>query len=213
LLDIGAFAPMMRVFAAVWGYRVTGCNKPAGSSTMLVELEASGGLPPFTAQIDAVDVESGHLPYEVGSYDVIICWEVFEHLGRDPMALLWECNRVLRPGGILVLTTPNVISARALRAVLGGGHPYLWSQFQTAGVADRHQREYTPHELRWLLRDAGFSDDGVMTQDVWSPPDEDAAEVVAALGYSPADRGDNVVAVARKVGLPGDRYPAWLYHS
>ncbi len=33
------------------------------------------------------------------------------------------------------------------------------------------------------------------------------------LGYNTDDRGDNLVAVARKVGLPGDRYPAWLYHT
>jgi glycosyltransferase involved in cell wall biosynthesis/SAM-dependent methyltransferase len=213
LLDIGAFAPMMRVFETVWGYRVSGCNKPTGVDISAVELVPSGGLPAYTAEIEACDVEAGVLPYEVGTFDVITCWEVFEHLGRDPMALLCECNRILRPGGTLVLTTPNVVSSRSLRAVLGGGHPYLWSQFQTVGIADRHQREYTPNELRWLLTEAGFSDDGVITQDVWSPPDDDAAEVVSALGYNAADRGDNVVAVARKVGLPGDRYPAWLYHS
>jgi SAM-dependent methyltransferase len=213
LLDIGAFAPMMRVLETVWGYRVRGCNKPVGPSASFVELAPSGGLPAYTAEIDAADVESGRLPYEVGSFDVVTCWEVFEHLSRDPMSLLWELNRILAPGGILVLTTPNVISSRSLRAVLGGGHPYLWSQFQATGVLDRHQREYTPNELRWLLRDAGFSDDGVTTQDVWSPFDPEASEVVDALGYDARDRGDNVIAVARKIGLPGARYPEWLYHA
>ena len=213
LLDVGAFAPMMRVLETVWGYRVSGCNKPSGNVVTLVELAPSGGLPAYTAEIDAHDVEGGRLPYEVGSMDVVTCWEVFEHMGRDPMALLWECNRVLRAGGLLVMTTPNVVSARSLRAVLGGGHPYLWSQFQSTGVLDRHQREYTPNEVRWLLTEAGFSDDGVITQNVWSDPDDEAADVVAALGYDAADRGDNIVAVARKVGLPGDRYPGWLYHA
>ncbi|MHB8465908.1 MAG: methyltransferase domain-containing protein [Acidimicrobiales bacterium] len=213
LLDVGAFAPMMRVFETVWGYRVVGCNKPSGHDVSLIELEPSGGLPAYTAEIDGADVESGRLPYEVGAFDVVTCWEVFEHLGRDPMALLWECNRVLRPGGLLVMTTPNVVSARSLRAVLGGGHPYLWSQFQAVGVLDRHQREYTPNEIRMLLTDAGFSDDGVSTQDVWSAHDAEAEEVMTVLGYDPGDRGDNLVAVARKVGLPGARYPSWLYHA
>jgi SAM-dependent methyltransferase len=214
LLDIGAFAPMMRVLETVWGYRVQGCNKPSsGSSGFSVELAPSGGLPAYTAEIDMVDVESGHLPYGVGEFDVITCWEVFEHLARDPMSLLWECNRMLRAGGLLVLTTPNVISSRSVRAALGGGHPYLWSQFQTAGVLDRHQREYTPNELRWLLCDAGFSDDGVTTCDVWSPADDETGDVLRVLGFNAGDRGDNLVAVARKVGLPGDRYPGWLYHS
>lgn len=212
LLDVGAFAPVMRVLEAVWGYRVSGCNKPVGPGPAVVELGPSGGLPAFSAVIDAGDIESGVLPYETGSFDVVTCWEVFEHLGRDPMAFLHQCNRILRPGGVLVLTTPNVASSRSLRAVLAGGHPYLWSQFQATGVSDRHQREYTPVEIRMLLGEAGFSIDGVTTQHVWSEPDPEAEDLVRSLGHDPVDRGDNIVAVATKAGLPGARYPAWLYH-
>ncbi|GAC1594448.1 MAG: hypothetical protein NVS3B21_16450 [Acidimicrobiales bacterium] len=213
LLDVGAFAPVMRVLATCWGYRVSGCNKPAGQTQSLVELGASGGLPPYTAEIDAADIEGGALPYAVASFDVVTAWEVLEHLGRDPMSFLRECNRVLRPGGLLILTTPNVVSSRSLRALMAGGHPYLWSQFQATGVADRHQREYSPNEISMLLDEAGFSTDGITTQYVWSEPDPDAIELIRSHGHDPSHRGDDLVAVVRKVGMAGDRHPTWLYHA
>ncbi len=51
------------------------------------------------------DVERG-LPYPEDSFDLIWCTEVVEHL-RDPKLLFEEIERVMRPGGTAVLTTPN----------------------------------------------------------------------------------------------------------
>ncbi len=51
------------------------------------------------------DVEKG-LPFGERSFDVVWCTEVIEHL-YQPGSLLEEIRRVLRPGGIAVLTTPN----------------------------------------------------------------------------------------------------------
>jgi SAM-dependent methyltransferase len=52
-----------------------------------------------------VDVNHG-LPFPDASFDVIWCSEVIEHL-VSPEAFVRECTRTLRPGGKLVLTTPN----------------------------------------------------------------------------------------------------------
>lgn len=46
------------------------------------------------------------LPYADGSFDLVWCSEVIEHL-QDPAASLAEMRRVLKPGGTLLLTTPN----------------------------------------------------------------------------------------------------------
>lgn len=49
------------------------------------------------------------LPYKNNFFDVVFCIEVIEHL-KNPSQLVDEIHRVLKPGGILVLTTPNVDS-------------------------------------------------------------------------------------------------------
>ena len=65
-----------------------------------------------------LDVFTGSLQdakFAANSFDVITLWDVVEHL-PDPMAVLTEAARVLRPGGALVLTTGDVGSAYARRA-------------------------------------------------------------------------------------------------
>lgn len=209
LLDVGSAPPVLRVLANVWGYDVRACGI-AVRGEHRVDMPASAGLPAFTAIYDGVDVELERFPYETGRFDVVTCWEVLEHLGRDPMHMLHEINRVLAPSGLLVLTTPNVVSLRSVRAVLEGYHPFLWSEFWRSAAPDRHNREYTPREVRLLLEGAGFSSDGVSTTDVWGGDDPAVRELLGSWGGSD-DRGDVIIAVARKVSLPRERYPEELY--
>ena len=61
------------------------------------------------------------LPYADGAFALVTCSEVVEHL-ENYRALLREAHRVLAPGGVLVVTTPNVLNVNSrLR--------YLWSGF------------------------------------------------------------------------------------
>lgn len=53
----------------------------------------------------AVDVNEG-LPFEDDSFDLLWCSEVLEHL-KEPARAFDEFRRVVRPGGEIVLTTPN----------------------------------------------------------------------------------------------------------
>ncbi len=48
---------------------------------------------------------------QMSHFDVALCCELIEHLAEDPMHMLLELNRVLRWGGLLILTTPNIASA------------------------------------------------------------------------------------------------------
>jgi SAM-dependent methyltransferase len=56
---------------------------------------------------EAVDViaSADDLPFEEGRFDCIICTEVLEHC-RDPALVMSEIRRVLRPGGVALITTP-----------------------------------------------------------------------------------------------------------
>ncbi len=58
----------------------------------------------YGLQVDVGDLAA--LNYPGGAYDAIAMSQVIEHV-HDPRALLEECRRVLRPGGRLVLSTPN----------------------------------------------------------------------------------------------------------
>lgn len=61
------------------------------------------------------------LPCPPGSFDTIVAAEVIEHL-ENPRAVARELFRLLRPGGTLVLSTPNNESIRALAALTARGH-------------------------------------------------------------------------------------------
>lgn len=99
-----------------------------------------------------LDVTRG-LPFRAGSFAGLLTGELIEHV-YDPVALLHECHRVLAPGGLLVLTTPNLATVQDRVAFLRGRaprqvdplHPYLWL----------HIRPFTASLLRRVLRRAGF---------------------------------------------------------
>ena len=70
-----------------------------------VENFAVPGIPIAKANIDKEP-----LPYPDASFDVVTCSEVIEHV-ENPRRLVREAWRVLKPGGVLVMTTPNVLNA------------------------------------------------------------------------------------------------------
>jgi SAM-dependent methyltransferase len=72
------------------------------------------------------------LPFADQSFDVVFAGELIEHL-PDPVEGLDEFHRVLRPGGRLILTTPN--------------------RLRLANVADRSERPYSPDHLSELSYD------------------------------------------------------------
>jgi SAM-dependent methyltransferase len=78
------------------------------------------------------------LPFEDGAFDLVLCAETIEHV-RDVQLLLSEIRRVLRPGGMLALSTP---SHRPI-----GPRPHPLSP---------HLRFFTRRSLRRLLDELGF---------------------------------------------------------
>jgi hypothetical protein len=57
------------------------------------------------------NAEADPFPSRQALSDGTLC-SLIEHLQRDPMHMLWEINRVLEDAGYLLLTTPNIASAR-----------------------------------------------------------------------------------------------------
>lgn len=97
------------------------------------------------------DLESMTLGLESGSYDVVVCADVIEHL-RDPAKLLSCLRPLLVPGGRLIVSTPNVgnWSMRMLH-LLG-----RWD-YTERGIMDRtHLRFFTRRTLEQLVLDCGY---------------------------------------------------------
>lgn len=102
------------------------------------------------------DLSRSSLPFSPGSFDVIVCSEVIEHLPYAPARLLAQCARALTDGGILVLTTPNACSYYHRRDMLCGRNPFLLPPPGDDPTGSSHRREYTMAELREACSVAGF---------------------------------------------------------
>jgi methionine biosynthesis protein MetW len=88
------------------------------------------------------------LPYNDDMFDVMIAGEVIEHL-TNPKNFLEECYRVLKPNGVLIMTTPNVCFLSSRIKVMFGKLPYASAPF--------HFQYFTLSSLKKLLKESGFT--------------------------------------------------------
>lgn len=103
------------------------------------------------------DFEKDPLPFEDHSFDVVFFTEVLEHIAIKPVeAVLRDIKRVCRPGGALILSTPNVNNVSNLVALLHGDNVF-WRPEIFYGSLDRHNREFTPTEVSEAVSAAAFA--------------------------------------------------------
>ncbi len=135
LLDVGCATGQFLAHMQAAGWQVAG-------------VEFSPHAAAFAREQYGLDVQTGTLEdaaFADGSFDVVTLWDVLEHV-QDPKGTLAEIARVLRPGGLLVVSTPN---PTCVEAHLFGSHWIGWER-------PRHLHLFTPNLLRCYLRDAGF---------------------------------------------------------
>ena len=172
----------------------------------------------FSCRIDLFDAETDKFPYEDGYFATVVCCELVEHLAEDPMHMMAEINRILRPEGVLVMSTPNICSMRSILAVLTGYHPASFSQYtiRQGGnrVEPRHAREYAPRDVELLFQAAGFSVSRLETGPQSLVPPQSRpwlTDMLERNGFSTNLRGDVIHCVGRKTSPVRNRYPDWLY--
>lgn len=111
---------------------------------------------------------NGRLPFEDDQFDAVACIEGIEHV-ENPHLLAREANRILRMGGRLYLTTPNVLSIRSRLSYLLRGYPnqfHYMIEVDAAAGAERPIAHINPIgflELRYTLSRWGFRVDRVTT--------------------------------------------------
>lgn len=217
LLELGSLlhlAPAIKKFSGyqeIYGADFWESPEKVAQET-LTQVAAPGRQPEsHTIELRNFNVETDPFPYPDGHFRVVLCCELLEHLQRDPLHMLWECNRVLAEDGFLLLTTPNIASARSLEGLLIGCAPYLLSQYNLTTPADQHNREYAPYEVGLALAAAGFSVVALETEDVWLRANPAILKLLEEVNLPTDMRGDNIFALARKAGAPVERYPKELY--
>jgi glycosyltransferase involved in cell wall biosynthesis/SAM-dependent methyltransferase len=218
ILEMGAYLHITPALKTKLGYgEARGCYYgPAGTVDHREVTSESGEK--FECDIDLFDAERDAFPYSDGYFSTILCCELLEHLPNDPMQMMIEINRVLKTGGHLVLTTPNITSLRAVAGILQGFHPMLFPAYirprESGEVEARHAREYSPNEIKALLAVSGFEVTLLETGPFREAPTPELSWVEHLLDryILPREhRGDGIYAVGRKTGPVKERYPGWLY--
>jgi SAM-dependent methyltransferase len=144
LLDVGCASGEVASLLRESGWQVHGVER----DPVLLERARCRGIP-----VRVTDIGAEPLPWGAAAFDAVVAGEVIEHV-VDTDHLLREIARVLRPGGVLVITTPNLASLENRIRLLLGRYP-MWMDYRVEGIG--HLRYYTPRLLRAHLAQHGFS--------------------------------------------------------
>jgi SAM-dependent methyltransferase len=156
------------------------------------------------------NIDEQPLPYDGESFDAVVFSEVIEHLVASPLPALREMARVLRPGGRLVITTPNQFYVKSRLKTMFDvvlGRPFEpFAEFKRAMTLAgpqryyNHSRLYTLQELSWLVEQGGLRVALARHADAWEQ-----------VGVEPARALRHPLRVAAKGGLwlLTAAFPAW----
>lgn len=151
LLDVGNWPGQFTVLARELGLDAAGLDI---DPDRVGELWAHHGVVQRQA-----DIEVDAFPFEQASFDVVVLAEVLEHLRVNPLHALRECHRVLRRGGHLIVSVPNVSLRHRLKFLVGrdyqGDIVAAFQQLEVSGHMG-HFRLYTHREIIQMLEYARF---------------------------------------------------------
>lgn len=211
-LDVGTYGFPLCALRTVFGYQVVNgivfepCN-PYKIFTKTFPFDPDN----YNYQIFNLNIEKECLPLGEPTYDFIIASEIIEHLTTDPMAFLVELNRVLKFGGTLLITTPNIASLESTYNILKRQHPQIYYVYRKHLSTDRHNFEYTPDLIKILLEVAGFEVIKLKTEYIASQEREDILKILKDNGFPTDLRGDTIFVQAVKVSYLKERFPEFLY--
>lgn len=197
-IDAGAFpGSLTRLLAAQWNVIALDKDPHRG---LTVQRSYQAGLPAadeetfdtamrrLGVQTLRADLETERWPISDGAADAVVLTEVLEHLYVDPLHALAEANRALKPHGVLLISTPNLLSIRnRMNFLLGHMARVIQPPFLAFLQRSRlghfgHVRLYAPNELSEMLLLLGFEASFRFFQfDFW--------EIGPAQGLQPGSAG------------------------
>ncbi len=198
-------------------------ERPNGRYETVLEDRKTGArlILPF----EHFNAEQNSFPYPDSAFDVVVVCEIIEHLYGNPVHMLAECHRILRPGGTVVVTTPNVLRWFNVSKLIAGKN--IYDKYTQESPGARHPREYTPEELRALFEGMGYRVVQIETHDATGQRELGPREAIARLavwfsgivdrlyGRKPLGssewRGGHILLAAVKSGSLNRSYPDFLF--
>jgi len=158
---------------------------------------------PAELEFVPVNLDAGRVPLPDGSSDVVVCAETIEHV-ENPRALMRELVRLARPGGWVLATTPNQLSAASLLCLVARGQ---FQYFQQApGLYPAHITALLEIDLRRIAMESGLVDVDVLYSGAGRMPFSTASwpsVLSAPRGVRGRTFSDNVLVCGRKGAQPG----------
>jgi SAM-dependent methyltransferase len=133
----------------------------AGYRVAAADCENAGKLPESSFTLCDMNLP---LPFDEKAFDAVVCIDGIEHIER-PFDFVRESGRVLREGGTLVISTPNISALRSRWR-------WLWTGFHNKGKTPLDETSPSPlhhiglvsmPELRYMLHSNGFRIDKLAT--------------------------------------------------
>ncbi len=162
VLDCGSYFGNFSRMLQTAGYRVDAADSygryGAVFDSVIASMRAAG--------IQIIDTtDAGVLDAHTETYDAVLAMGVIEHVPHTPRALLNTLSRVLRPGGVIVIDTPNLGYLYTRNKLAHGDSIFcpIQLQFDTEIPFEGHHREYTIAEIQWILGAIGQTDIEIAT--------------------------------------------------
>lgn len=156
VLDFGAYFGNFSLACARRGYRVDALDSYrfyGAAMDKVVALLRQANV--SVRDADDLGADLSRLPE--GGYDAVLCMGVVEHIPHTPRFVLEAIDRTLKPGGLLVLDTPNLAYLYNRQKLARGESPFcpIAMQYETEIPFEGHHREYTVAEVRWMIERLG----------------------------------------------------------
>ncbi|MBU0953690.1 MAG: class I SAM-dependent methyltransferase [Nanoarchaeota archaeon] len=147
ILDVGAGFGVLVKILKKHGWKVAACE----GNPERVESIQKFGIP-----VKQLDLNTMRLPYPDASFDAVTCIEVIEHMNA-PYYLVQELGRVLKLGGTLIITTPNILNWYSRWKFFKEGYfNEYFSEKEYLEQGDHHVSPIHFWQLRWFLKEAGM---------------------------------------------------------
>lgn len=178
------------------------CNKLWGDRGVLADIPGPQDLHQYLAKQGVPtliwNICTSDAPFS-DKFDVIFFSEVIEHLPIPGYIALERLRKVLRPGGLMICTTPNLYRLRNVFYMALGVQIFDYFQLPNDETSLSHVIEYSRDHLQWQFEKAGFNRVNIEHCQMHHLPTRPIFRVLSCLGYPlflvPRFR-DNLLAVA-----------------